>query len=171
MRIDETSQNGPTLHILCGKIASGKSTLAATLTQTPGSVVLSEDSWLALLFKESMQSVEDYVHYSAVLKRAIKPHVIALLQAGVNVILDFPANTVASRQWMMSMIQESGAQHLLHYLVVSDEICKARLRQRNAAGNHDFAATDAQFELITRYFVPPADEEGFNVRRYEEEHR
>ena len=171
MRIDETSQNGPTLHILCGKIASGKSTLAATLTQTSGSVMLSEDSWLALLFKESMQSVEDYVHYSAVLKRAIKPHVIALLQAGVNVILDFPANTVASRQWMMSMIQESRAQHVLHYLVVSDETCKARLLQRNAAGNHDFAATDAQFELITRYFAPPADEEGFQVRRYEEEHR
>lgn len=171
MGIDERPHDGPTLHILCGKIASGKSTLAATLAQKPGSVVLSEDSWLALLFKESMHSVEDYLHYSAVLKRAIKPHVIALLQAGVDVILDFPANTVASRQWMMSIIQDAGAQHLLHYLAVSDEACKARLRQRNAAGNHDFAATDAQFDLITRYFVPPADEEGFNVRRCEEEHR
>lgn len=156
----------PTLHILCGKIASGKSTLAAALSKTPGTVVLSEDSWLSWLFKEEMHSVQDYVHYAAKLKLAIKPHVIALLDAGVSVVLDFPANTLASRQWMMAIIEASGAPHLLHYLEVSDEVCKARLRQRNAAGQHDFAATDQQFELITRYFVAPTADEGFQIRRY-----
>lgn len=155
-----------TLSILCGKIASGKSTLAAKLAHQPGRVLLSEDSWLSLLFKESMHSVEDYIHYSARLKDAIKPHVIALLQAGVNVVLDFPANTLASRQWIMSIIEESGASHQLHYLAVSDEVCKARLRERNAAGEHDFAATDAQFDFITAYFVEPQPEEGFVIVRH-----
>lgn len=164
---DNTLQtaNG-TLHILCGKIASGKSTLAAQLACQPGSVIISEDSWLSGLFKESMNSVEDYVHYSAILKRAIKPHIVALLQAGVNVVLDFPANTLAGRQWIMSVIEESGASHQLHYLDVSDEVCKARLHQRNAAGEHDFAATDAQFDFITAYFVEPQPEEGFVIVRY-----
>lgn len=155
-----------TLHMLCGKIASGKSTLATQLANQPGFVMLSEDSWLSLLFKESMKSIEDYVHYSALLKRAIAPHIIALLQAGVNVVLDFPANTKAYRQWMMSIIEQSGAPHQLHYLVASDDVCKARLHQRNAAGEHDFAATDAQFDLITAYFVEPQPEEGFVVIRY-----
>ncbi|WP_348628268.1 hypothetical protein [Rhizobium sp. WW_1] len=36
---------------------------------------------------------------------------------------------------------------------------------RNASGTHDFSASDAQFDEITRYFVPPSDEEGFNVVR------
>nr|WP_259049016.1 ATP-binding protein [Klebsiella sp. BIGb0407] len=162
------SQTPPgTLHILCGKIASGKSTLAAKLGSQPGGIILSEDSWLSLLFKESMNSVEDYIHYSARLKSAIKPHVIALLHAGVNVVLDFPANTLASRQWIMSIIEESGAHHQLHYLAVSDEVCKARLHQRNAAGEHDFAATDAQFDFITAYFVEPQPEEGFMIVRYD----
>jgi len=67
---------------------------------------------------------------------------------------------------MMSIVNESGAQHLLHYLPVSDEVCKARLRLRNAAGEHNFAASDEQFELITRYFVEPKAEEGFHIRRY-----
>lgn len=156
----------PTLHILCGKIASGKSTLASELAKNPGTVVLSEDMWLAHLFKETMHSVQDYVHYAAKLRSAIKPHTIALLNAGVSVVLDFPANTLASRQWMMSIVNESGAQHLLHYLPVSDEVCKARLRLRNAAGEHNFAASDEQFELITRYFVEPKAEEGFHIRRY-----
>lgn len=155
-----------TLHILCGKIASGKSTLATQLASQPGYVILSEDRWLSLLFKESMNSVEDYIHYSARLKSAIKPHVIDLLQAGVNVVLDFPANTLASRQWLMSIIEESGALHQLHYLVASDEVCKARLHQRNAAGEHDFEATDAQFDFITAYFVEPQPEEGFIIACY-----
>lgn len=159
-------ENHATLHLLCGKIASGKSTLAATLAKTPGTVVLSEDKWLAALFKESMHSVEDYVHYSAKLRGAIQPHAVALLRAGVSVVLDFPANTPANRQWMMSVVTESGAAHQLHYLEVSDEVCKARLHQRNAQGEHDFAATEAQFDFITRYFVAPAEEEGFNILRY-----
>lgn len=155
-----------TLSVLCGKIASGKSTLAAQLIHQFGGIILSEDSWLSLLFKDSMHSVEDYIHYSARLKDAIKPHAIALLQAGVNVVLDFPANTLASRQWIMSIIEESGAAHQLHYLAASDEVCKARLRKRNAAGEHDFAATDAQFDFITAYFVEPQPEEGFIIVRY-----
>ncbi|MEJ8322821.1 AAA family ATPase [Kosakonia sacchari] len=160
------SASPATLHLLCGKIASGKSTLASELAKTPCTVVLSEDSWLSLLFKDAMTTVEDYVFYSAKLKSAIKPHAISLLGAGVNVVLDFPANTLASRQWMMSIVKESGAPHLLHYLSVDDEICKARLRQRNAAGDHDFAATDEQFALITRYFVEPTEQEGFRIVRY-----
>lgn len=164
---DNASQTlAGTLHILCGKIASGKSTLATQLATQPGSILLSEDRWLSLLFKESMNSVEDYIRYSARLKMAIQPQIIALLQAGVTVVLDFPANTLASRQWIMSMIEESGAHHQLHYLTTSDEMCKARLRQRNAAGGHDFTATDAQFDFITAYFVEPQPEEGFVIVRY-----
>lgn len=164
---DNLSQTVPgMLHILCGKIASGKSTLARQLAAQPGCILLSEDRWLSSLFKETMNSVEDYIHYSARLKSAMKPHIIALLQAGVTVVLDFPANTLAGRQWIMSIIEGSGAGHQLHYLAVSDEVCKARLHQRNVAGEHDFTATDTQFDLITAYFVEPKPEEGFVIMRY-----
>ena len=50
-----------------------------------------------------------------------------------------------------------------HYLDVPDEICIARLRKRNADGEHAFAATDEQFRLITKHFVEPAAGEGFNI--------
>ncbi|MGL5384903.1 MAG: AAA family ATPase [Enterobacterales bacterium] len=156
----------PTLHLLCGKIASGKSTLSAKLANQPGSVAIAEDQWLARLYANEMQSVADYVRCSAKLKNAIQPHVVALLKAGVTLILDFPANTVANRAWMMDIIRESGTQHQLHYLDVPDEVCKARLHARNQSGTHDFAATDAQFDLITQHFVKPTAQEGFNIIRY-----
>jgi predicted kinase len=159
----------PTLHLLCGKIASGKSTLAASLSETPGTMVISEDTWLAALYGDQMTSVADYVRCAGKLRLALTPHLVALLKAGVSVVLDFPANTVANRQWMMTVIRESGVPHQLHFLDVADDICKARLRARNASGEHDFAATDEQFDLITRYFVAPEEQEGFNIIRYQDQ--
>jgi predicted kinase len=156
----------PTLHLLCGKIASGKSTLATALSAQQGHIKISEDSWLATLYAGEMQTVADYVRCAEKLRQAMGPHVVTLLQAGVSVVLDFPANTLANRQWMRSLISASGAEPQLHILDVSDEVCKARLHARNAGGEHDFTATDAQFELITRYFAAPDEQEGFNLIRY-----
>ncbi|MGD8162037.1 AAA family ATPase [Pantoea sp. FN0307] len=158
-----TQPKKATLHLLCGKIASGKSTLSAKLAASPGTVLISEDRWLAALYADEMHSVADYVQYSLKLRNAMKPHLVSLLEAGVSVVLDFPANTLANRDWIMSIITESGAEHCLHYLKVADEVCKSRLHARNAAGSHDFSATDEQFHQITRYFVEPGADEGFHV--------
>src|SRR5256885_3036639 len=58
------------------------------------SVLVSEDSWLAGLYPGEMQSVADYVRCSTRLKGLMGAHVQALLDAGVSVVLDFPANTL-----------------------------------------------------------------------------
>ncbi|MFA1646835.1 MAG: AAA family ATPase, partial [Enterobacteriaceae bacterium] len=84
----------------------------------------------------------------------------------LSVVLDFPANTQTNREWMMSIIKESGASNKLHYLNVSDDVCKSRLRVRNAEGGHEFSATDQQFEIITRYFSEPMADEGFDIVEY-----
>ncbi|VEB97608.1 Predicted kinase [Cedecea lapagei] len=161
-----TFSHKPTLHLLCGKIAAGKSTLSARLIEAPNTILVSEDSWLAALYGEQMQSVADYVACSNKLKNALTPHLISLLQNGLSVVLDFPANTLANRQWMKTVIDQAGVDNRLHYLDVPDEVCRERLRARNSSGTHDFAATDAQFDLITRYFVAPEEREGFTIIRY-----
>ncbi|AJZ89582.1 cell division protein ZipA [Klebsiella michiganensis] len=161
-----TSPATPTLHLLCGKIAAGKSTLSAKLMAAPNTILVSEDSWLAALYGEQMHSVADYVAYSGKLKTALTPHLVSLLRCGLSVVLDFPANTLANRQWMKTVIDQAGVDNRLHYLDVPDNVCRERLRARNSSGTHDFAATDAQFDLITRYFVAPDEREGFTIIRY-----
>jgi len=89
------STSRPVLHLLCGKIAAGKSTLAH-------------------LFAGEMHDVADYVRCAGKLRNAMTPHLILLLQCGVSVVLDRPAN-------------------------------------------------DAQFEVISSYFVAPHADEGFNM--------
>ncbi|MCJ2092840.1 MULTISPECIES: AAA family ATPase [unclassified Methylobacterium] len=153
----------PVLHLVCGKIAAGKSTLTAGLGAHPGTIVVAEDRWLARLYPDAQTGLADYVRHSARLRSVMGPHVVDLLRAGLSVVLDFPANTLASRAWMRTLFEEAGVAHRLHSLDVSDDVCKARLRARNASGTHDFTVTDAEFELFTQYFVAPTPEEGFNV--------
>jgi predicted kinase len=153
----------PILHLLCGKIAAGKSSLAAQLGATPLTVIVSEDQWLFHLFGAEMATVEDYVRCAAKLRAAMAPHVVDLLKAGMSVVLDYPANTLANRAWMKGVAEEAGVPHQLHWLDVPDEVCKARMRARNAASAHEFAPTDEHFDLITSYFVPPSAAEGLQI--------
>lgn len=155
-----------TLHLLCGKIASGKSTLAKELALAPNAAILSEDRWLADLYPGDIKTVPDYIRCAANLRNAVGPHVTELLRIGVSVVLDFPANTVANRKWMMSLLNSVKSGHVLHFLDVPDDVCLLRLHARNAASAHAFIVDDSEFHLITSYFEAPQQEEGFNVIRY-----
>lgn len=157
----------PTLHMICGKIAAGKSTLAAKLGAANGTLILSEDDWLAALFADQMTTGADYVRCAAKLRAVVAPHVAQLLNTGLSVVLDFPANTVENRTWMRSILDETKASHQLHVLDVPDEVCLARLRARNATGAHAFSATEVQFHRFTSHFAPPTPEEGFQIVRHE----
>lgn len=162
----------PVLHMLCGRIASGKSTLAAELAMSENAVLISEDDWLRDLFAEEMTSIQDYVRCSLKLRTAMGPHVAALLRAGTSVVLDFPANTLETRAWMREILDRTKRDgrkevaHTLHLLDVPEEVCLARLQARNAKGDHPFAATEEQFRRICKHYHPPTDREGFEVRRH-----
>ncbi|WP_247842673.1 ATP-binding protein [Pseudomonas sp. MWU12-3103b] len=150
----------PTLHLMCGKIASGKSTLAQLLAEEQRALVLSEDQWLVRLYPEQIKSVADYLRCARQIRGVLGPLVIDVLTAGVSVVLDFPANTVADRQWLRGLADTAKVPHCLHYLAVDDDTCRARLHARNALAEHEFAASDAEFDLISSYFqVPESGEE------------
>ncbi|MGO4392434.1 AAA family ATPase [Variovorax sp. M-6] len=154
------------LHMVCGKIGAGKSTLTQRLASEPKTVLISEDDWLARLYPNEIHAIADYVRCAGRLREAMAGHIEALLVAGTSVVLDFPSNTIATRGWARGVFEKAGAAHRLHYLDVPDEICKARLRARNLSGEHPFETTDAQFDQITSHFVAPTAEEGYNVVRY-----
>jgi len=168
----DTTQSGmalsapAVLHMVCGKIGAGKSTLTKRLATEPKTVLISEDDWLARLYPNEIRAIADYVRCASRLREAMAGHLGALLASGTSVVLDFPANTVTTRAWARGVFEKAGAAHCVHYLDVPDEVCKARLRARNLAGEHPFETTDAEFEQITSHFVAPTAEEGYNVVRY-----
>lgn len=158
-----TQPPAPTLYLFCSKIASGKSTLARQIADRPATLLVSEDRWMAGLFADELHTLDDYVRCSARLRATIGPHVVDLLRHGLSVALDFPANTVAYRRWMRSLIDEAGVAHELHVFDVPDDVCKQRLHRRNARDDTAFRVSDAQFDAFTSHFVPPSPDEGFTV--------
>ncbi|MCB2096072.1 MAG: ATP-binding protein [Parvularculaceae bacterium] len=153
----------PTLHMLCGKIAAGKSTLAASLAANDKTILVVQDKWMSALYPTEVKTLDDYVFYVARLQDAMRPHLVDLLRAGMSVVLDFPANTVKSRLWMRTVFEGAGAAHKLHFIDTPAEICRSRLHARNASGLHDYEVSDAEFDAFTRHFTPPSQAEGFDV--------
>lgn len=157
------SAHVPTLYLLCGKIAAGKSTLARNLAARPATVLICQDHWMSNLFPTENRTIDDFARLSARLRAAMGPHVVDILRQGVSVVLDFPANTVSYRDWARSLITQANVAHELHLLDVPDAICKQRLRQRNTEGEHPYQVSEETYDLFTSYFVPPGPDEGFNV--------
>lgn len=153
-----------TLHFLCGKMAAGKTTCARALARTHQAVLLQEDHLLATLFPGEIRSVTDYLTYSRRVRDALAEHIVTLLRSGVTVVLDFPGNTPTQRSWFRQLIDRAQVPHALHYLDVSDDVCKAQLKKRSAGLPPGTPwTTDAEFDAITSYFQAPSTDEGFHV--------
>ena len=58
------SKNKTTLHFICGKLGSGKTTLAKEIANKKNAIFISEDIWLSQLFPDAIKTFEDYVLYS-----------------------------------------------------------------------------------------------------------
>ena len=154
----------PTLHFFCGKAGAGKSTIATRLALEERAILIAEDIWLMRLFGDQMKIFDDYIRVSKRLKTVVGPLVVDLLAAGQSVVLDFQGNTKVARRWFRSVFEEAKAEHVLHFVRTSDEVCLERIAKRNAErpeGSHHL--TEDDFRHISSFFQEPEEAEGFNV--------
>ena len=154
----------PKLVFFCGKMASGKSTLAKQLAEREDAILFSQDALVEALFPGLVVNVASYLEYAGRINRMLAPHVVSILSKGVSVVLDFPANTRNQRAWFRGILDATGAAHELHYLDTPDAICKAQLKARSAHLPPGTKwTTDEDFALIASHFRPPEHDEAFNV--------
>jgi len=156
--------NKGVLTFFCGKMGAGKTTKALEVSHERNAVLLSEDEWLASVYPDSIKTLEDYVKYAGRLKPQMKKLAQSILAAGTNVVMDFPANTIPQRDWFKSIFSEIQAPHELIYIDQPNEICLGQIAKRRIE-QPQRAATDTEemFELVTKYFVAPTSDEGFNI--------
>lgn len=156
------------LIFFCGKMASGKSTLAKELADREKAILLVQDDLLEALFPGEITDIPGFVKYSSRLKNAVAPHVCALLAKGISVVLDFPGSTETQREWFRELIDRAGVEHELHCIDASDDVCKRQLRYRSRGLSPGTPWTsDADFDAINAYFQPPSENERFNIVRHE----
>ena len=160
--------NKGVLIFFCGKMGAGKSTRSSDFALERNAVLLSEDEWLESLYPNKITSLEGYVEYSNRLKPQIKKLVQAILVSGTDVVMDFPANTTSQRGWFRSIFSEIEAPHELVYIDLANEDCLKQIEKRRVQ-QQGRAKTDTKemFEEVTKYFLEPQTEEGFNITRIE----
>jgi predicted kinase len=155
-----------TLIFFCGKMGSGKTTRSMGLAQERNAVILSEDEWLESLYPKQIFSLEDYIKYSSLLKPQMKNLVQSILIAGTDVVMDFPANTISQREWFKDIFSEIEAPHVLIFIDASNELCLSRIeKKRKDLPERSATDTVEMFEQVTKYFVAPSRNEGFNIKK------
>lgn len=154
------------LTFFCGKMGAGKSTKAKEIAENCNAVLLSEDEWLSSLYPNKISSVNDYIQYSNQLKPQIKKLVQSILSLGTNVVMDFPANTLSQREWFRGVFAEIKAPHNLIYIDMPNEVCLKQIEKRRIEQpERETTDTAEMFELISKHFMPPTSEEGFNTKK------
>lgn len=149
-------------------MASGKTTLSKKLASDRNSILISEDIWLSKLYPEEISTFDDYLKYSSRLKPVVSQHVQNIFAWGISVVLDFPGNVPSQRQWFRSIFEAAKVNHVLHYIVAPDSLCKEQLQKRNAERPEGSTiVSETEFDYIAAYFQPPTADEGFNIIRYD----
>lgn len=153
-----------TLIFFCGKMGAGKSTLSHKISQELHAILVSEDDWLTAIYPEEIQNFDDYLKYSSRLKPLLKSHIRSILNSGISVVMDFPANTKNQRAWFKDIFLVEGIPHKLIHLDVDDEICLERIAKRRKTNPERVQFdTEEVFRHVTSFFQPPSADEGFSV--------
>ncbi len=116
------------------------------------------------LYPNSIESLDDYIKYAGRLKPQMKRLVQSILISGTDVVMDFPANTIPQREWFRSIFSEIQAPHELIYIDQPNDVCILQIEKRRTE-QPERSATDTKemFELVTKHFVVPTPDEGFNT--------
>ena len=158
-------ENQGVLFFFCGKMGAGKSTKSKIIAAENHAVLVSEDEWLAAHYPSQINTFDDYIKFSNLIKPFVKMHVQSLLNLGVNVVMDFPANTVKQRAWFVSLCREVNCRHELWFLDVTDEQCLSQIAQRRIESPERAQFdTESVFHYVTQYFEAPTADEGLTIK-------
>ena len=117
--------------MICGGLCCGKSTYAEALRRERGGVILSIDGLMLSLFGPDAGEMHD--EYARRGKAYLHAQALALLAAGVDVILDWGFWRREERDAVRAMYGEHGFAVELRALDISEDAWRARVAKRNAA--------------------------------------
>lgn len=147
--------------ILCGKIASGKTTYAERLHRQKGAMILSCDDLMLRLFDSCLGDKHDETARRCSL--FLYGQAEQLVQIGVDCVLDFGYWTRKEREEAKAYFAKRGIACELHYLKLAEEERIRRLDKRNqrlAGATHRVYRIEGELlKRLDKKFEPPLPDE------------
>lgn len=122
----------PTLHIMHGFIAAGKTTYSQKLADSLRCVRLSSDEWMVALYgtnppEEVFRTAVARVH------ALVEDMAEKILHTGQDVIIDTGAWRRIDRARLIEIAKRQGADYKLYWVHCDESVARARLQARSAA--------------------------------------
>jgi predicted kinase len=145
----------PTMYVMVGLPASGKSSRARQIEEESRALRLTPDEWMIPLFNDN-----DANGMRNVLEGRFIWLALRALRHGIDVVLDFGVWSKVERTALRALAAEAGASCQLVYLEI-DEVEQRRRRDRRASGGCEttFYISDEDLDEYRRRFAPPDDAE------------
>lgn len=149
----------PTVHILCGFIGDGKTTLAKQLETVTGAVRITEDEWLIQIVGNA-PTFARYDIYDGRVCGLSSDVAFQLSEKGIDVINEDEGWGRAKRDILRKRAECTGAQVVMCWRDTSIETIRERVRQRTLTIASDaFTITDDLLVDFLQYWEPPSREE------------
>ena len=151
----------PKVILLCGKIASGKTTYANRLKKAGGTMLLSCDDLLLTLFEGCLGDRHDDI--TARSTRFFYSQAQELTNLGLNVVLDFGFWKKTDRSEALEYFKSRGIPVELHYIHIPEKDRLQRLAERNrllkASPTWVYIIDEELLKVLDAKFEEPLPEE------------
>ena len=158
--------NRAQVHVLCGPVAAGKTTLAKRLADELPALRLSRDEWMLRLYGlpyDDPRCVAALDPCTALMWDVA----LATLRLGTSVVLDWNHWSRERRAEARARAQAAGFDVVVHYLDVPVDVAVERARARREAAPVDAHVVDDDgVRHLATIFEPPAPSEGLEIVRH-----
>ena len=150
------------VYLICGKICSGKSYYSKKLKEKMNSVILSPDEATYDLIRN--EQGEFYNVFCDRLLNYLNKKAVEIVNAGANVIYERGLWNKAERDNVKQFFKKNNIETELHYIYVSDDVWKKRIKERNkrvkeGKGGSDFYLDEGLMKkLVSKFEEPTRDE-------------
>lgn len=156
------------LHLMCGFMGFGKSTIAKQLQKKLNAVCLSPDKFMLDLYGRKLTEKNFRIAKKRV-DVVIWKLAEQVLKSGVDVILDYGFWTKVSRREAYERGIKIADEVIMEQVICSMETAKKRLLKRSKGDENELDTNSSCFEMFVGYYEPIEAEEGYTVVRYNNE--
>lgn len=151
-----------TVHLICGKICSGKTFFCRQLVKETGAIVLSCDERMLAMRPDGLFG-DQHETIAALAQQELLQESLQLTEKGDSVILEWGFWTRADRQKISNFYREHGRRFIWHYMDVDDAQWLQNIAHRNeavrAGKEKAYFVDEALKAKLERLFEPPMPEE------------